>query len=274
MANQKYKGFPNPSFLVAIDEASKLTEDENVVFIDTRNYWKYAQGHVPHAQNLELYAFHWIDTSRYGLEAFARQMAMLFSSVGVDSTKRVIFYQENSGYDAARGVWLLEYLGHKGARVLDGGFDLWKKGKLPVSTRDPDASPATFIARPDGSQIATLDSLRGEVGTRTQIVDARSKGENRGTFRRAARPGRIPGSVNIEWSRALKKDGTFKDAKALRKLYSAVSPELDSVTYCQSGYRAAHSWLVLKLLGFGNVRNYLGSWYEWGNNPDVPVETD
>jgi thiosulfate/3-mercaptopyruvate sulfurtransferase len=274
-----YKGFPDPSLLATVEEASKLSNTEDVLFIDTRNYWKYVEGHIPGAHNLELYAFHWVDTSKSGLEAFTRQMTMLISSVGIDSTKRVIFYQENSGYDAARGVWLLNYFGHTNAQLLDGGFDLWKKKKLPMSKQDPDPAPANFIARPDSSLIATMGTLSAEVARdqekrRTQIVDTRSKGEHQGTFRRAVRPGHIPDSVNIEWSEALKKDGTFKDAKELRKLYSSLSPEAESITYCQSGYRAAHSWFVLKLLGFTSVRNYLGSWYEWGNNPNVPINTD
>lgn len=273
-----YKGFPNPSLLATVEEASKLTNTEGVLFIDTRNYWKYVEGHIPGAQNLELYAFHWVDTSKSGLEAFTIQMAMLFSSVGIDSTKRVIFYQENSGYDAARGVWLLNYFGHTNAQVLDGGFDLWKTKKLPLSKQDPNASQARFIAKPDRTLIATRDSLRAEVGSgrekrRAQIIDTRSKGEHQGTFRRAVRPGHIPDSVNIEWSEALKKDGTFKEARDLRRLYSGLSPEAESITYCQSGYRAAHSWFALKLLGFTSVRNYLGSWYEWGNDPDVPIVT-
>jgi thiosulfate/3-mercaptopyruvate sulfurtransferase len=270
-------GSPDLPLLTTVEEASKLLNTKDVLFIDTRNYWKYAEGHIPGAQNLELYAFHWVDTSKSGLEAFTKQMTMLFSSVGVDSTKRVIFYQENSGYDAARGVWLLNYFGHTNAQLLDGGFDLWTREERPVSKQDPDAAPADFIARPDSSLIATLDTLSAvarDPEHRAQIIDTRRKGENQGTFRRAIRSGHIPGSVNIEWSEALKKDGTFKDAEELRKLYAGLSPEVESITYCQSGYRAAHSWLTLRLLGFTSVRNYLGSWYEWGNNPDVPIVTD
>ena len=177
-----------------------------------------------------------------------------------------------------RGVWLLNYLGHTDAQLLDGGLDLWKSKKLPVSTQDSDAAPANFVARPDSSLIATLGTLSADLARdqkqhRTQIIDTRRKGENQGTFRRAIRPGHIPGSVNIEWSEALNKDGTFKDAVELRKLYPGLSPEVESITYCQSGYRAAHTWLALRLLGFTSVRNYLGSWYEWGNNPDVPIVT-
>jgi thiosulfate/3-mercaptopyruvate sulfurtransferase len=274
-----YKGFSNPSLVTTVDEASSLIDREDVILVDTRNYWEYAKGHVPGSHNLELYAFHWVDTSTSGLAAFARQMEMLFSSIGISHTKKVIFYQENSGYDAARGVWLLNYLGHRNAQLLDGGFGEWKKKGLPTSRQDPrQVSIGRFSARPDSSLIVTMSSLKAQVGSRreprTQIIDVRSHGEYEGRFRRARRVGHLPGSINIEWSDALAKDGTLRDAKELRKLYSAFSPEIDSVTYCQSGYRAAHSWLILKLLGFRKVRNYLGSWYEWGNNSTTQIVGD
>jgi 3-mercaptopyruvate sulfurtransferase SseA len=121
-----YKGYSEPSLVVSVDQASKLVGKNDVIFIDTRNYWKYAKGHIPGAFNLELYAFHWVDTSKQGIGAFAKQMQMLFRSIGLDPRKRVIFYQNNSGYDAARGVWLLNYLGHEKASLLDGGLNLWK----------------------------------------------------------------------------------------------------------------------------------------------------
>lgn len=91
-----------------MEEASKFLKDKDTVFVDTWNYWKYAKGHVPGAVNLEMYAFHWVDTSREGLDAFSRQMGGLLGAYGIDNRKQVIFYQSNSGYDAARGVWLLE----------------------------------------------------------------------------------------------------------------------------------------------------------------------
>ena len=127
MAEGNYKGYPDPSHVISVEEASTLVGRKDVVFVDTRNYWKYAKGHIPGAVNLELYAFHWVDTSQEGLEAFAQQMAMLFGAFGIDNEKQVVFYQNNSGYDAARGVWLLEWLGNKHGRLLDGGLNLWKR---------------------------------------------------------------------------------------------------------------------------------------------------
>ena len=256
-----YKGYTEPSLVVSVDQASKLAGNDDVIFIDTRNYWKYVKGHIPGAFNLELYAFHWVDTSREGISVFARQMQMLFRSIGLDSHKRVIFYQNNSGYDAARGVWLLNYLGHEKASLLDGGLNLWKRRHLPISTRDPrpPTKPSKFVAKLDDSIVATLDSLsKGVRDNSSQILDARTAGEYDGTFQRAYKAGHIPGSMNVEWKLALRKDGTLKDANQLRSSYSPLVGDAATVTYCQSGYRAAHSWLVLRLIGFKNVRNYLG----------------
>jgi thiosulfate/3-mercaptopyruvate sulfurtransferase len=271
-----YKGYADASLVSSVDDASKLVGKKDVIFIDTRNYWKYRKGHIPGAYNLELFAFHWIDTSREGVDAFVKQMRTLFESLGVGAGKKVVFYQNDSGYDAARGVWLLNYLGHQEASLLDGGLNLWKRKGLPVSTEDPDPlKVGSLTGKLDDSIIETLGSLSSRVQKERsgslRVVDARSSGEFDGTFHRARKAGHIPGAINADWRLALRRDGTLKDAKQLRDLYPKLSTDATIVTYCQSGYRAAHSWLVLRLIGFEKVKNYLGSWYEWGNDPETQV---
>ncbi len=127
------------------------------------------------------------------------------------------------------------------------------------------------MTRVNKSIVATLESLSQD--SERRVIDTRSSGEYTGKFRRALKIGHIPSAINIEWKQVLRKDGTFKSARHLQKLYSILGlrKQDEIVTYCQSGYRAAHSWLVLKMLGFSNVRNYLGSWYEWGNDPKTKV---
>ncbi|MBI2649469.1 MAG: sulfurtransferase [Thaumarchaeota archaeon] len=270
-----YKGFPNPSKVISVEEAAGVLEARNAVFVDTRNYWKYVTGHIPGAINLELYAFHWVDTSSEGLRAFTRQMTNLFGSFGIGNRKRVIFYENNSGYDAARGVWLMDYLGNKNAAILDGGLKLWKRKKLPMSTADPRIRPTRFKPSPDTAEIATLDSLLTVVKAKSdkRVLDTRSRGEYIGQFRRALKGGHVPRAVNVEWSRALRRDGSLKDARTLERIYArrGLARDGEVITYCQSGYRAAHSWLVLKLLGYRKVRNYIGSWYEWGSHQRTPI---
>jgi thiosulfate/3-mercaptopyruvate sulfurtransferase len=268
-----YKGFPDDSLVISVDEAGKLVKNPDVVFIDTRNYWKYVKGHIPGAFNLELYAFHWVDTSKDGMRAFAKQMKMLFGSLGISEKTVVVFYQNNSGYDAARGVWLLDLLGHNNSKLLDGGLNLWKRKGLGTSTEDPKPRKKTnFKDSLNESALMTKELIKSEIGNKSlQLIDVRNTGEFDGTFHRASKAGHIPGAINFEWKAALRKDGTLKSARQLSKLYSSLNKKCETATYCQSGYRAAHSWLVLKLLGYGSVRNYLGSWYEWGNDIDTMV---
>lgn len=267
-----YKGYPDPSKVVSVEAASRLVGAPDVVFVDTRNYWKYAKGHIPGAVDFELYAFHWVDTSPEGLRAFARQMAHLFGSFGIDNKKRVIFYQNNSGYDAARGVWLLELLGNARGMMLDGGLNAWKRCKGPLSMKDPEYKPAAFSLRLNEQVLCPMDSLKKAVLRKDAVVlDVRNAGEYSGEYRRAVKMGHVAGSKNVEWSAALKSDGTLKSASELRRLYAGVPQGSEVVTYCQSGYRAAHTWLMLRLLGYGKAKNYLGSWYEWGNSEDGPV---
>jgi thiosulfate/3-mercaptopyruvate sulfurtransferase len=270
-----YKGL-DPRFVTSVNEASKLAGKNDVLFVDTRNYWKYAKGHIPGAENLELYAFHWTDTSKKGLDVFAKQMARLFSSIGVTPKTGVIFYQNNSGYDTARGVWLLNWLGHTRTSMLDGGLNLWKRTGHKLSTEDPRPRPASkFEVKFNPDVIATLDMTRSAVTAKlgnTKILDARSEKEYKGTARRAQKSGHIRSSLNVEWKRSLRRDGTLKSAKQLKTLFEPLTRESPIITYCQSGYRAAHSWLVLSALGFKNVKNYLGSWYEWGNEKDAAAE--
>jgi len=272
MPEESYKGYPDPSRVISVEQAAGLVGRKDVVFVDTRNYWKYAKGHIPGAVNLELYAFHWVDTSTEGVRAFAKQMVSLLGALGIGNEKQVIFYQNNSGYDAARGVWLLELLGNKKGRLLDGGLNLWKREGRALSSEDPKYDRAKFILKLEESQLCTLEALQGHVRMKdATVIDVRNPGEFSGKYRRALKLGHVPGSRNTEWKNALRRDGTLKDARQLRRIYEGISPDSQVVTYCQSGYRAAHSWLVLNLLGFRSVSNYLGSWYEWGNGEETTV---
>lgn len=271
---EHYKGYPNPAHIVSVDEATTLVGKSAVVFVDTRNYWKYIKGHIPGAVNLELFAFHWVDTSARGLQAFANEMSMLLGSLGIDEETEVIFYQNNSGYDAARGVWLLEFLGNRKGRMLDGGLNLWKRRRMKLSTQDEEFAGKKFTARVDQSVASTLEEVERHVNRRdATVIDARNPGEYVGEYRRALKLGHIPGSINIEWKRALRRDGTLKDARQLARLYGDIPKDGRVVTYCQSGYRAAHTRLVLGLLGYSNVGNYPGSWYEWGNGESTSTES-
>ena len=256
--------------IVSIDDLSGILQDEDLLLIDARSFAEYTQDHIPGAVSLSLFTFHWIDSSRQGIASFARQTARLLSMAGVDGGKKVVFYDDTSGMLAARGVWLLTYLSHTDAHMLDGGLQKWRREGRPTEKRANAFLPSRFDAVPDGSVIAGFEDIRDNLHNLT-IIDARSAAEYDGTSIRAARGGHIPGAININWEENRTDAGTFKDAGALSGMYR-IPRDAEVVTYCQGAYRAANSFLALKRMGFKRARVYLGSWAEWGNMPELPAD--
>ena len=243
----------------------------DLVLVDCRTFKEYSAGHLPGAVNLDLFAFHWFDTTRGGIEEFGRQARRLFSFIGADRSKKVVFYDDVSGMLAARGVWMLTYLSHPDVSMLDGGIRFWKAGGLPTETRPNGFSPSGFSGDADPGVISGFERIVDSAGGST-LIDARSRGEYDGTVIRAARGGHIPGAVNIDWNLNLAPDGTLKDDPALEELYGEIPKDAGVVTYCHGAYRAAHTFVALKKIGFTDVRVYLGSWGEWGNLPQLPAD--
>jgi len=256
--------------LITIQELEKELKNPNLLLIDTRSYKEYSEGHLPGAVNLDLFAFHWIDTSKEGIETFNLQTQKIFSFVGVTDEKIVVFYDDVSGMLAARGVWLLLYFSHPRVFLLDGGIKKWQSMNLPIETKPNEFKPSSFSGKINEDLITGFEYLKDNLD-RLKIVDARSKEEYDGTIVRAARRGHIPNSVNVDWNLNVADDGTMKKNDELSKIYK-LPKDSQIVTYCQGAYRAANTFLALKKLGFKNVRVYLGSWGEWGNKLDLPVE--
>jgi thiosulfate/3-mercaptopyruvate sulfurtransferase len=176
---------------------------------------------------------------------------------------------------AARAFWFLEYLGHPDAHVLDGGVGAWTGSGRTLSSDPVTPTPSTWHGQATPDRIATWRDVRARLGQpATAIVDTRSDEEYQGTLVRAKRGGSIPGAIHLEWKRNLAADGAFKPEAELRNMYDAagVTPDREVVTYCQGGYRAAHTYLALRHLGYPNVRAYTGSWKEWGDREDLPIE--
>jgi len=267
----------NPDLLTSQDALrAALEQPAKPLLIDLRPPEDFAAGHIPGAVHLDLWGVSLIDTDPAPLRAFMWMIDHLFQLRGVEPSTPVVVYDEQSGMRAARAFWFLEYFGHPDVKVLDGGFGAWTRAGLPV-TRDAVApTQSTWTGTPQERAIATWRDVEARLGQRDVVIlDTRSDDEYTGTLVRAKRGGRIPGAVHVEWTRNLGPDGRFKPVDELRKMYESagVTPDKEVVTYCQGGYRAAHGYLALRLLGYPRVRNYTGSWKEWGDREDLPIET-
>jgi len=269
-------GYTEPLLLTTPLELEKRLGNPDLCLIDVRPAEQFAQGHIPGAVHFDLFGLSLVDTSPAPLKAFMSMMQHLFEMRGVDLQREVVFYEENSGMRAARGLWFLEYFGHKNVRLLDGGIQAWRDTGKPVSTKPISPVPSQLHAQDRRELLATAeDVLKSLKKANSCIVDTRSDDEYLGRNIRAARGGAIPGAVHLEWVHNLDSKGKFKSAGELRRIYSdlEVTPDKEVITYCQGGYRGAHAYLALRLAGYPKVSNYLGSWREWGDRLDLPIET-
>lgn len=245
------------------------------ILVDTRPAESFAQGHIPGAIHLDLWGFSLIDTDEAPRRAFLWMIHHVLEQRGINADRPVVVYEDTSGIRAARAWWFLDYFGHPDARVLDGGFSGWVDARLPV-TRDAAApKPVAWQASPHADRAAGWKEVALRLdSTDAVMLDTRSGDEYTGRVARAARGGAIPGAAHVEWTRNLAGDGAFKPDAELRAMYEAagITPDKEVIAYCQGGYRAAHGCLALRVLGYPRVRNYLGSWKEWGDREELPIE--
>ena len=269
--------YAHPELLVSPEElARELQADRaRMLLLDLRPAEAFAAGHLAGAVHLDLFGISLIDTDPAPMRAFLWIIEHLLASRGVGADRRIVVYDTDSGIRAARAFWFLEYFGHPDVRVLDGGFQAWARSGFPVTTTADAPATGNWRGARHADRLATWQDVRKRLHDPGAVVlDTRSDGEYCGTTVRARRGGAIPGAVHIEWTKNLTAEGTFKPAAELRKMYEAagVTPDREVITYCQGGYRAAHTYLALRLLGYPRVRNYLGSWKEWGDREDLPIE--
>jgi thiosulfate/3-mercaptopyruvate sulfurtransferase len=270
--------------LVTTDWLAERLGDGSVVVAEVdENTDLYEEGHIPGAVKL-----HWKDDLQDAIErdlVDQAQFEELMGSRGIGNDTTVVLYGDKNNWFAAYAYWYLKIYGHQDVRLLDGGRQKWIDEGRALTTDAPSVSPASYSAKPRDESIRVYrDSVLGDLGADgIALVDVRSPQEYSGELMAppgyeqegASRTGHIPGAQSIPWAQAVRDDGTFKGADELRDLYSGkgVTGDKEVRAYCRIGERSAHTWFVLReLLGYKNVKNYDGSWTEWGNLVDVPIE--
>jgi thiosulfate/3-mercaptopyruvate sulfurtransferase len=243
----------------------------------------YDQGHIPSAVGWNWKTQLQDNIRRDLIEKGALEKLLGQSGISNDTT--ILLYGDNNNWFAAYAFWQLKYYGHNNVRLINGGRKKWIEEKRALTTAPTTVAPSTYrISGPNHSIRALKEDIFAVLEKRRpgELVDVRSVDEFTGKIlappglsETAQRAGHIPGAANIPWARAVNEDGTFKSADALKQLYEneGITGASEVISYCRIGERSSHTWFVLKyLLGFRNVKNYDGSWTEWGNLIGAPIE--
>ncbi len=280
------KGYANPEALVSTDwVAENLNDLENVRLVESdEDVLLYEVGHVPNAVKID-----WVEDLNDPLvrdyldpDHFAR----LMGEKGITPETKVVFYGDKNNWWATYALWVFRLFGHDNVAIMDGGRVKWEAEGREMTQEVPSVPAADYPVptRDDSAIRAFKEDVEKHVQASGPMVDVRSPGEYKGELLHmpdypqegALRGGHIPGAANVPWARAAREDGTFKSADELKEIYegeAGLSANDEVVAYCRIGERSSHTWFVLKyLLGYDNVRNYDGSWTEWGNSVRAPIE--
>ncbi|MDQ4068407.1 MAG: sulfurtransferase [Actinomycetota bacterium] len=279
------KQYANPELLVTTGWLAEHLNDPNLAIVESdEDVLLYDTGHIPGAIKIDWHLDLNDPVTRDYIDG--QRFADLCSRNGISRDTTVVFYGDNFNWWAAYALWVFKLFGHPDVRLLNGGRMKWLQEGRELTTEVPKREPAEYpvVERDDAPIRAFRDDVMQHVEKGGKLVDVRSPGEYSGELLHmpdypqegALRGGHIPGAASKPWKTAANDDGTFKDADALRQIYAeelGLKPEDDVVVYCRIGERSSHTWFVLQnLLGYPTVRNYDGSWTEWGNLVKAPIE--
>src|SRR5512142_2361650 len=276
--------YVHPEYLVETDWVAKHLKNSKIRIVESdEDPLLYSVGHIPGAVQVD-----WFSTLQHPLRRdflTKEKFEEVASELGITNDTTVVFYGDKSNWFACYALWLFQYYGHRNVRVMNGGRLKWEQEKRPLVKDVPSYQATQYKAKePDKSVRAFRDDVFAQIQSRQPLVDVRSPKEYSGELismpnypqEGATRGGHIPGAVSIPWAQAVNEaDSTFKSADDLKSLYEGkgVRHEGDIIAYCRIGERSSLTWFVLKyLLGYPRVRNYDGSWTEWGNLVNAPIE--
>jgi len=276
--------YARPEALVSTQWVADHLNDPNLRLVESNeDILLYDTGHIPGAVKIDWFGELNDPVIRDYLDA--DHFAKLLAAKGISPTTTVIFYGDKNNWWAAYAFWVFQLFGHTNAKIMNGGRKKWIDEGRPLTTEVPTYPAVNYpVPTRDDSRIRAFRAeVRQHVESGGTLVDVRSPAEYSGELLHMAdypqegalRGGHIPGASNIPWAKAANEDGTFKSAAELQALYAGegVRPEQEVIAYCRIGERSSHTWFVLTyLLGYPNVRNYDGSWTEWGNLVGAPIE--
>jgi thiosulfate/3-mercaptopyruvate sulfurtransferase len=281
----KFREYAHPEMIVSTEWVAEHLDDPGLVVAESdEDVLLYEVGHIPGAVKLDWHTELNDPVSRDYVDGVG--FARLMSEKGISRDTTIVFYGDTFNWWAAYALWVTSLFGHPDARLLDGGRQKWIAEGRELATKAPRPRPLEYprIERDDSRIRAFRDEVLAHARNRGRLVDVRSPGEYSGELLHmpdypqegALRGGHIPGASNVPWKTAANDDGTFKDAAELRRIYLeelGLGAGDEVVAYCRIGERSSHTWFVLThLLGLERVRNYDGSWVEWGNAVGVPIE--
>ena len=276
--------YAHPEYVVDTEWVSKHLDDKSVRIVESdEDFLLYESGHIPGAVKVDWFTTLQNPVKRDFLDK--EGFENLCSELGIANDTTVVFYGDKSNWFATYALWLFRYFGHADLKIMDGGRAKWLQEKRPLTKDVPLYSKTAYKAKDPNKDIrAFRDDVFSQIKSNLPLVDVRSPQEYSGELLHmpnypqegAQRGGHIPGAVSIPWSKATNPDdGTFKSHEELRKLYKdeGITSDKHIIAYCRIGERSSHTWFVLTyLLGYPNVKNYDGSWTEWGNLVDAPIE--
>lgn len=264
--------------LIEPEQLQSHLESADILIVDLCKHDVYAQTHIPGAVHLEYAQIVAAKPPVMGLLPDAEILSQLFSSMGLTPEKHMVAYDDEGGGRAARLVWTLDAVGHTRYSILNGGLHAWLKEGHPTVDTEHRHEASEYPVKIDDTPVADKNYILAQLEKDDIVLlDSRSPEEYRGEKKFAARAGRIPGAVNMDWFLVMDKERNMrlKPEAELRNLLTerGISDDKTVVTYCQTHHRSALTYFVLKLLGFQKIKGYPGSWSDWGNSEDTPIES-